>query len=63
MFMYMYFRGKKFTCPGARANLNFMQDKHIFSPNVWWASKKSSANLLFHIFRTSNLATGQITIL
>ena len=27
--------GKKNTCPGARDKLNFRQDKHTFSPNVW----------------------------
>ena len=36
-------RGKKITCPGAWHELNFRQDKHIFSPNVQRASEKISA--------------------
>ena len=35
---------KKITCPGARDKLNFRKDKHIFSPNVRWASQKFSAS-------------------
>ena len=38
-------RGKKITCPGARDKLNFRQDKHIFSPNVLWTSKKFTDSL------------------
>ena len=60
--MYIYIRGKKITCPGARDKLNFRQDKHIFSPNVWRASKKFSASLFDSIFWTSYLATGQVKI-
>ena len=41
------FRGKKITCPGARDKLNFRQDKHIFSPNVLWTSKKFNDSLFF----------------
>ena len=41
------YRGKKITCPGARDKLTFRQDKHIFSPNVRRASKKSIASVLF----------------
>ena len=48
-------RGKKITCPGAREKLNFRQDKHIFSLNVRWTSKKSSACLFDNIFRTIKL--------
>ena len=55
-------RDKKITCPGARDKSNFRQDKHIFSPNVRWASKKFSASLFDDIFRTSYLATGQVKI-
>ena len=33
--------GKTITCPGAQDKLNFRQDKHIFSPNVWRASENS----------------------
>ena len=40
-------RGKKITCPGARDKLNFRQDKHIFSPNVLWTSKKFNDSLFF----------------
>ena len=40
-------RGKKIICPGARDKLNFRQDKHIFSPNVLWTSKKSTDSLFF----------------
>ena len=40
-------RGKKITCPGAQDKLNFMQDKHIFSPNVWRTSKKLTASIFF----------------
>ena len=40
-------RGKKITCPGARDKLNFRQDKHIFSPNVLWTSKKFTDSLFF----------------
>ena len=43
----MLFRGKKITCPGARDKLNFRQDKHIFSPNVLWTSKKFTHSLFF----------------
>ena len=56
-------RGKKITCPGALDKLNFRQDKHIFSPNVRWASKKFNASIFDNIFRTSYLATGQVKIL
>ena len=56
------YRGKKITCPGAQGKLNFRQDKHIFSPNVWRTSKKFSASLFINIYRTSNLATGQVKI-
>ena len=38
-------RGKKITCPGAQDKLNFRQDKHIFSPNVLWTSKKFTDSL------------------
>ena len=41
------YRGKKITCPGARDKLNFRQDKHIFSPNVLWTSKKFTDSLFF----------------
>ena len=40
-------RDKKITCPGARDKLNFRQDKHIFSPNVRWTSKKLNASIFF----------------
>ena len=40
-------RGKKITCPGARDKLNFRQDKHTFSPNVWRTSKKLNASIFF----------------
>ena len=40
-------RGKKITCPGARDKLYFRQDKHIFSPNVLWTSKKFTDSLFF----------------
>ena len=43
----MSIRGKKITCPGARDKLNFRQDKHIFSPNVLWTSKKFTDSLFF----------------
>ena len=39
--------GKKITCPGAQDKLNFRQDKHIFSPNVLWTSKKFTDSLFF----------------
>ena len=60
--MYRY-RGKKITCPGARDKLNFRQDKHIFSPNVWRTSKKLNASIYFSLTRTSYLVTGQVKIL
>ena len=41
------YRDKKITCPGARDKLNFRQDKHIFSPNVLWTSKKFTDSLFF----------------
>ena len=47
MYIYIYIRGKKITCPGARDKLNFRQDKHIFSPNVLWTSKKFTDSLFF----------------
>ena len=40
-------RGKKITCPGARDKLDFRQDKHIFSSNVLWTSKKFTDSLFF----------------
>ena len=51
----IHIRGKQITCPGAREKLNFRQDKDIFSLNVRWASKKSSARLFDNIFRTIKL--------
>ena len=54
IYIYMYiYMGKTITCPGAQDKLNFRQDKHIFSPNVWRASEKFSASLFDNIFRTS----------
>ena len=41
------YRGKKITCPGAWDKLNFSKDKHIFSPNVLWTSKKFTDSLFF----------------
>ena len=43
----LQYRGKKITCPGALDKLNFRQDKHIFSPNVLWTSKKFTDSLFF----------------
>ena len=40
-------RGKKITCPGTRDKLNFSQEKHIFSTNVGWASKKIQWKFIF----------------
>ena len=41
------YRGYKITCSGARDKLNIRQDKRIFSPNVWEASKKFTASIIF----------------
>ena len=49
------YTGVKITSRGARDKFNFRQDKHIFPPNVRWASKKFSASLFDNIFRTSYL--------
>ena len=45
--MMIHYRGKKITCPSAQDKLNFRQDKHIFSPNVPWTSKKFTDSLFF----------------